>query len=164
MIGLHNLQVSRGAKKRKRNRVGRGNSSGHGTYSTRGLKGQKARSGGRKGLKLFGMKMIRQRIPKYKGMKSLRKPTQIVNLDTLQKYFNDSDIVDPKILFQKQLISSNKFAVKVLGKGKLEKRLKVSAHQFSNSANEAIKKAGGEAVVLEFKRKGHVSSKFQVPS
>ncbi|MFH1187531.1 MAG: 50S ribosomal protein L15 [bacterium] len=153
-LGLHNLQSSKGAKKNKRNRVGRGNSSGHGTYSTRGLKGQKARSGGKKGLKIFGMKMVRQRIPKYKGMKSFQQPVQTVNLSVLQKYFKDEDIVEPKILFKKQLISSNKFAVKVLGKGKLEKKLKINAHKFSAGAKEAIEKAGGEAVVLEFKRKG----------
>lgn len=153
-LGLHNLQVNKGAKKNKRNRVGRGNSSGHGTYSTRGLKGQKARSGGKKGLKVFGMKMVRQRIPKYKGMKSFQQPVQAVNLSVLQKYFKDGDVIEPKILFKKQLIDSSRFAVKVLGKGSLTKKFKVNVHQFSAGAKEAIAKAGGEVVVLKFERKG----------
>jgi large subunit ribosomal protein L15 len=157
-LGLHNLKVSKGAKKRKKNRVGRGDSSGHGTYSTRGLKGQRSRSGGKKSLKRFGMKAIRQSIPKYKGMKSLRLPKQIINLTVLQKYFNDGDVVDPKILFKNQLIDSNKLAVKVLGKGELKKKLTVQAHEFSVSAKDAIVKAGGEVVVLEFVRKGDKKS------
>ncbi|MFH1564405.1 MAG: 50S ribosomal protein L15 [bacterium] len=163
-LGLHTLKTSQGAKKRKRNRVGRGNSSGHGTYSTRGLKGQKSRSGGKKGLKVFGMKMVRQRIPKYKGMKSFYQPVQAVNLSVLHKYFKDGDIVEPKILFKKQLIDSSRFAVKILGKGKLEKKLKVNVHQFSASAKEAITKAGGEVIVLKFERKGNAKQRRGIAS
>lgn len=153
-LGLHNLEVNKGAKKRKKSRVGRGNASGHGTYSTRGIKGQRSRSGGKKSLKRFGMKTIRQSTPKYKGMKSLRLPKQIINLNILNKNFNDGDVVDPEILFKKQLVNSNKLAVKILGKGNLKKKLKVQAHQFSTSAKEAIIKIGGEITVLDFKRKG----------
>jgi large subunit ribosomal protein L15 len=163
-LGLHNLKINKGAKKRKRNRVGRGNSSGHGNYSTRGLKGQRARSGGKGGLKRKGMKMILQRIPKYKGMKSPQQPKQIVNLNILEKYFNDGDVVEPKILFKKQFIGSMKRAVKILSNGELKKKLEIQAHQFSAKAKEAIEKAGGRVVILEFRRKGDVNKlKIQNP-
>ncbi|PIY78798.1 MAG: 50S ribosomal protein L15, partial [Parcubacteria group bacterium CG_4_10_14_0_8_um_filter_35_7] len=85
-LSLHNLKSR---KRKKRKRVGRGNASGHGTYSGRGLKGQKSRSGGKKGLKLKGFKVIIQNIPKTRGFKSIHPKMEIVNTGDLEKKFKE---------------------------------------------------------------------------
>ena len=79
MLTLHNLKRFAKSKKAKE-RIGRGNASGHGTYATRGLKGQKSRTGGRKGLIKKGLKTTLQRLPKNKGFKSLKLKEEIINL------------------------------------------------------------------------------------
>jgi large subunit ribosomal protein L15 len=143
MITLSNLKNFPKSKKRPK-RVGRGNSSGHGTYSGRGQKGQRARSGGKKGLKLKGIKPIIKRLPKLGGFKSIQPKMAIVNLENLEKNFSDGDLITPEKLLEKNLIKSLKTGVKILGRGKLSKKLIVQAHAFSKSAENAIKKAGGE--------------------
>lgn len=148
-LGLHNLQINFGAKKRKRNRVGRGNSSGHGTYSTRGIKGQKARSGSRFGLKKLGMKMMIQRLPKFKGMKSLHLEKQIVNLAVLSKFFKEGEVVNKKTLFAKKLISSMRLPFKILGKGEITKKLQIETYEVSTTARAAIEKAGGKISLIK---------------
>ncbi len=146
-ITLDNLKISRGSK-RKAKRVGRGNASGHGTYSTRGLKGQRSRSGGRKGLKRFGLNSMVRNKPKIGGFKSLYVKPEVVNLDQLEARFNAGEIVNVKRLIEKNLISSPKNGVKVLGKGKLTKKLTVAANSFSETAKDAIIKAGGKIQLL----------------
>ena len=147
-ITLSNLQKSRGTTK-KRKRVGRGNASGHGTYSTRGLKGQRSRSGGKSGLKKRGLKMMLQRIPKKKGFTS-RKPSYVaINIGMLDTLFNDGDVVTTQSLMKRGVISKKeKRYIKVLGTGKLSKKLTVKAHDFSQSATDAIMKAGGKAILI----------------
>lgn len=147
-LTLSNLKPARGSQK-KRKRVGRGNASGHGTYSTRGVKGQKARSGGRAGLKKLGLKMTLRRIPKKKGFKSLYPSFTPINLQDLEKHFVSGETVTMVKFLQKGLISRlEKNVVKILGTGQLTKKLIVQAHAFSASASQAIIKAGGDAVLI----------------
>lgn len=142
-LTLHNLKIPQGAKK-KRKRVGRGNASGHGTYSGRGQKGQKARSGGKKGLKRLGLRQFLRSKPKIGGFRSFKPKRAIVNIGQLEKKFKDGEIVDSQQLINKNLIKDDKNGVKILGEGKLNKKLTVIANAFSESAKKAIIKAGGE--------------------
>jgi large subunit ribosomal protein L15 len=116
-LSLHTIKPRKGAIK-KRKRVGRGNASGHGTYSGRGQKGQKSRSGV-SNLKRLGMKQVLLRTPKKRGFKSLRPKDQVVNLILINKFFKDKDKINPKSLFAKGLIDNLKTGVKILGKGRL---------------------------------------------
>ena len=118
-LGLHNLKVSAGSTKKKK-RVGRGNSSGHGTYSTRGLKGQRSRSGGKGGLKRLGLKQIILQTPKKKGFTSNRPKNQTVNLSELNDKFKDGALISPQSLLKAGLIKDAKVAVKILGNGELK--------------------------------------------
>jgi large subunit ribosomal protein L15 len=117
-IFIHNLKPARGATK-KRKRVGRGNASGHGTYSGRGLKGQKARSGV-SGLKRKGMRQMLLRTPKKRGFKSPRDKAQIVKVSEINKHFREGEIVTPKLLSQRGLIRGPRKKVKILGPGELK--------------------------------------------
>lgn len=147
MLTLHNLKRFANSKKAKK-RIGRGNASGHGTYATRGSKGQRSRTGGRKGLIKKGLKATLQRIPKMKGFKSLKRNEEIINLKDLDKFFNTGAFCQPKDYLAKGLIKSVR-NIKILGEGKLTKKLKVAAHRFSKTAKAAIIKAGGEVVIIK---------------
>jgi len=140
-LTLSNLKPAKGAIK-KRKDIGRGGK--RGTYSGRGLKGQKARSGGTAGLKALGMRQVIRRIPKLRGFKSHKPKMAIVNLADLEKTFENGAKVNPQELFKAGLIRGSAFGVKILGEGKLSKKLNVSAKAFSASAKEAIEKAGGQ--------------------
>jgi len=144
-LTLGNLHPSKGSKRSKK-RVGRGNSSGHGTYSTRGMKGQRARSGSRKGLKLKGLKSRLQKIPKLGGFLSPYGKMSIVNLKDLEKAFSDNAEVTPKKLVELGLVMKTSRGVKVLGSGKLAKKLNIKGCLVSASAKEAITKAGGKVL------------------
>lgn len=142
VLAVHTLKPAPGAR-HKRKRVGRGNASGHGTYSTRGLKGQKSRSGV-SGLKRLGMKQVLLRTPKTRGFKSLKPKDQVINLDLLNIHFKDKDEINPKSLFAKKLIIAGKARIKILGNGELKvKGLKFSGVKVSKSAGEQIVKMGG---------------------
>ena len=145
-ISLANLK-NKASKKRKRK--GRGNASGHGTYAGRGLKGQRSRTGGRKGLKQLGLKQTLRRIPKKKGFKSIHPAPSVVNLDMLNRHFSDGEMVNFKKLIGKGLVKYSPAGYKVLGQGKLTKKLTVRAEAFSKSAKAAILKAGGQAEALK---------------
>jgi len=134
---------------RKRKRIGRGDSSGHGTYSGRGQKGQKARSGGKGGLKRKGLKQFLQQIPKKRGFKTLYPKLQIVQLKDLDKRFKDNEFITPNKLVKVGLTKSISLGVKILGTGKLSKRLIVKADKFSKPAENAIKKAGGKIELIK---------------
>src|SRR3990167_7425188 len=86
MAELHNLTPFRGSRK-KAKRIGRGLGSGHGAYSTRGMKGQRSRSGGSKGLKARGMKQLILRIPKLSGFRSRHEKGARINVDRLEELF-----------------------------------------------------------------------------
>src|SRR3989338_1388867 len=149
-LTLDNLKINFGAKK-KRKRVGRGNASGHGTYSGRGLKGQRARSGGKKGLKLRGLKQLLKNKPKIGGFKSQKGKFVIINLDQLEKNFSANEIVNPAKIIAKGLTLEIKNGIKILGQGKLTKKLNVLANAFSESAKKAIMEVGGQAQLVSNK-------------
>ncbi|HOZ56079.1 MAG TPA: 50S ribosomal protein L15 [bacterium] len=137
----HQLKPANGAVKKKK-RVGRGNSSGHGTYSTRGLKGQKSRSGV-SGLKRLGMRQVLLRTPKQRGFKSAYIKSQIVNLSLLNGYFKDNDSITPETLLSKKLVKTTKNNIKILADGQLKlKNLRFKGVKFSASAWDKIKDSG----------------------
>lgn len=140
---LHNLVKSRAKKKIKR--IGRGDSSGHGTYAGRGLKGQRSRSGGRQGLFRRGLTATLKGIPKKRGFKSLSPKMAVVNLNELNNSFKEGEKVTFDILLRRKIVRYSSAGLKILGEGKLTKKLQVSADAFSKTAKEAIVKAGGEA-------------------
>jgi large subunit ribosomal protein L15 len=144
---LEELKPSKGAKK-KAKRVGRGVGSGHGKTSTKGHKGQKARSGGVKGPGFEGGQMpLQRRIPKRGFTNIFRKEYAIVNLDDLARA-GGADPVTPELLVEKGLIRNIKDGVKVLGMGDFSGKITVRAHKFSKSAIEKIQAAGGKAEVI----------------
>ncbi len=147
-LGLHNLKPAAGSRKKSK-RVGRGNASGHGTYSGRGMKGQRSRSGGKKGLKVRGFKKNFQQIPKKRGFKSYRPKMAVVNLLDLESKFDNGDAVDSKKLVAVNLIKDAKNGVKILGDGKITKKLTVQANAFSESARRGIMEAGGTVELIE---------------
>ncbi|MFB1051393.1 50S ribosomal protein L15 [Paraliobacillus sp. JSM ZJ581] len=143
---LHELEPSQARK--KRNRVGRGMSSGNGKTSGRGHKGQNSRSGGgvRPGFE-GGQMPLFQRLPKRGFTNIHRKEFAIVNLDTLNKFEEGTEIT-PELLLETGLVSKLKAGIKVLGNGNIEKKFTVKAHKFSASAKEAIEAAGGKIEVI----------------
>lgn len=145
-ITLQNLKPKKGSTKRKK-RVGRGNASGHGTYSGRGIKGQRARSGGKKGLKRKGLRTFLRNVPKKGGFTSLKPKMSVVNIKDLEKKFKAGSTVTYKELIKSNLIKTAKNGVKILGQGKLTKKLEIVADSFSKSAKDAIIKAGGKAEI-----------------
>ncbi|MBU1007465.1 50S ribosomal protein L15 [Candidatus Dependentiae bacterium] len=146
MLQLHELE----SLKKKRKRVGRGGSRG-GT-SGRGHKGQRSRSGGRSGLKPFfegGQMPLSRRLPCRGFTNVFKKEYCLVGLKDLEERFDTDMIVDRQALREKGLIKSNKEPlVKILSNGIITKKLTVHADAFSKSAIEAIKKAGGQALIL----------------
>jgi large subunit ribosomal protein L15 len=144
---LDELKPAKGATK-KAKRVGRGVGSGHGKTSTKGHKGQKARSGGVKPAGFEGGQMpLQRRIPKRGFTNIFRKEYAVVNLSDLEKMAG-SDPITPEALKQKGLIKDMKAGVKVLGMGELKTKLTVRAHKFSKSALDKIQAAGGKAEVI----------------
>ncbi|MDR1942620.1 MAG: 50S ribosomal protein L15 [Endomicrobium sp.] len=148
-MGLNNLNPAKGSKHRKKI-VGRGVGSGHGRTSTRGSKGQKARSGdGSKKIGFEGGQMpIFRRIPK-RGFNNnpFRKEYEIVNVESLNKF--DSGLeVTPQVLKEAGLIGKANL-VKILGVGDLKKALTVKVAAFSKSAVEKINAAGGKTEIVK---------------
>ncbi len=137
-------------KKKSRTRVGRGNGS-KGTYSGRGLKGQKSRSGG--GVPLFfegGQLPLVKRLPFLRGFKNrFKKDFSIVNLDDIENKFNEGDEVSAESLFSLNLIKKKNSNVKILGNGNLKKSLKIKVHSVTKSAEEKIKKSGSTIELLD---------------
>ena len=144
---LHELKPTEGSRK-TRNRVGRGIGSGNGKTSGKGHKGQNARSGGgvRPGFE-GGQTPLFQRLPKRGFTNINRKDFAIVNIDSLN-HFEDGTEVTPELLIETGVVSKLKAGIKVLGNGKIEKKLTVKAHKFSAAATEAIESAGGKAEVI----------------
>ena len=130
--------------KRKRKVVGRGNGSGHGTYSGRGLKGQKARSGGgvRVGFEGGQLPLIK-RLPRKRGFKNIfRTEYNIVNVGQLAVFAPGSEVT-PEELLRAGLICSVDHPTKILGTGDIKHPLVVSVDGFSSSAEKKIVAAGG---------------------
>ena len=149
-MSLHNLKPAAGSVKSSK-RIARGEGSGHGGTSTRGHKGAKSRSGYSRKIGFEGGQMpLQRRVPKF-GFKNInRKDYQGINLDTLQKLVDDKKIkseLDFNTIVELRLARKNEL-VKILGRGELKAKIKVSAHKFTATAKAAIEAAGGEAVTL----------------
>lgn len=142
---LNELKPAAGSRS-KRLRKGRGLSSGHGFTSGRGTKGQKAHGKTRLGFEGGQMPLYRQ-IPKRGFTNINRKEYAIVNLTSLNK-FDDGTEVTPQLLIESGLVKNLKSGIKILGSGKLEKKLTVKANKFSASAVSAIEAAGGKTEVM----------------
>lgn len=144
---LHQIRAPKGTTK-KRKILGRGSGSGHGKTSGRGHKGQNARSGGgtRPGFEGGQMPLVR-RIPKRGFTSKVKKTFQIVNLQNLSK-FKENTIVTPEVLKEKGLIDNVNGLVKILGTGELKSPLTIKAHGFSKSAEEKVKSSGGKIELI----------------
>ena len=150
-MNLSNLQPAEGSTHNQNKRVGRGEGSGKGGTSARGHKGAKSRSGYSKKIGFEGGQMpLQRRVPKF-GFKNINRiEHQGVNLDTLQALVDNgivTDTVDFSVLVENRLATKNEL-VKILGRGELKAKLKVSAHKFTATAKAAIEAAGGEVVSL----------------
>lgn len=147
-MSLSNLKP--GIPKKSSKRVGRGNGSGHGTYSCRGMKGQSARSGGRRrpGFE-GGQTPYLQRMPKMKGFKNPKRVEyQVVNVGQLN-IFDDGATVSLDDLKAKNLVSRKNTPVKLLaGKGKLDKKVTITVHKASAQAMEMVKSKKGEVKIV----------------
>jgi large subunit ribosomal protein L15 len=145
---LHDLKPLKGSRK-KRKRIGRGNSSGHGGTSTRGHKGQNARSGGgtRPGFE-GGQMPLHRRIPKRGFTNIFRKEFTILNLSQLDS-LTGVDEVDPELLQSRGLIKRLRAGLKILANGDIQRPIKVKAHKFSKKAAEKIRAAGGEIEIIQ---------------
>jgi len=148
-MDLSNLKPAPGSVKREK-RIGRGEGSGHGGTSTRGHKGAKSRSGYSRKIGFEGGQMpLQRRVPKS-GFKNLnRVDYKAINLSTLEALATklDTDRIDFETLLTAGLVNKNAL-VKILGKGKLTRKLEVHAHAFSKSAQASIEAIQGTAVKL----------------
>ncbi|MEX2026078.1 MAG: 50S ribosomal protein L15, partial [Pirellulaceae bacterium] len=133
----------------KRKRVGRGPGSGQGKTAGRGHKGAGSRAGYSRAAVFQGgaMPLVR-RVPKRGFHNKFALRVAALNVASLEKHYQTGEEVTPESLQQRSLIPSRYDVLKVLGEGELTKRLKVSAHRFSQTAREKIERAGGEVVVL----------------
>ena len=150
-MDLSNLKPAEGSINKNSKRVGRGQGSGKGGTATRGHKGAKSRSGYSKKLGFEGGQMpLQRRIPKF-GFKNInRVEYQGVNLDTIQSLIDNKKIktnLDFDSMIKLRLVRKNEL-VKILGRGELKAKIKISAHKFTASAKSAIEAAGGEAISI----------------
>lgn len=145
---LHELQPVAGSTKAKK-RVGRGTGSGMGKTSTKGHKGQKARSGSKKNGFEGGQMPLTRRLPKRGFTNIYAKEYTIINISDLDRLENDT-VVTAAVLKETGIISKiEKDGLKVLGRGELNKKLTVKAAKFSETAKEAIEAKGGSVEVID---------------
>ncbi|TXK78089.1 50S ribosomal protein L15 [Paenibacillus sp. N3.4] len=144
---LHELSSAIGSRK-ARKRVGRGTSSGMGKTSTRGHKGQNARSGGgvRPGFE-GGQNPLYRRLPKRGFTNRFRTEYAIVNLEDLNNFAADTEVT-PQVLMESGIVKAPKDGIKILGNGEITVKLTVKANKFSQSAIEKIQAAGGQTEVI----------------
>ena len=145
---LHELEKNIGATHAKK-RVGRGSGSGLGKTSGRGQKGQKARSGGSINPVFEGGQLpLYRRLPK-RGFTNDKFRTRyaVINLNELNR-FEEGTVVTPALLKETRIIKKQLAGIKVLGTGKLEKKLTIQANKFSASALEKIQESGSKAEVI----------------
>lgn len=145
---LEDIKWARGVRK-GRKRVGFGRATGHGKTSTRGGKGQTARTGTGKPRVGFegGQMPLSRRIPKRGFTNVFERVYAPVNVEELD-IFEDGTRVTVDLLKEKRLVKKSAKLVKLLGEGELKKKLSVSVHKFSKTAEEKIKKAGGSIEVI----------------
>lgn len=140
-------------KKKKRRRIGRGPGSGHGKTAGRGHKGQRSRSGWSAHPVFQGgaMPLVR-RVPKRGFNNKFALSVVAVNVGDLERVFAAGEEVNPETLRQRSLAKKRYDVLKILGNGELSKKLNVTAHRFSQSAQEKIEQAGGTITILGGKK------------
>ena len=137
--------------RKNRKRVGRGDGSGNGSYSGRGMKGQKSRSGGgvRPGFEGGQLPMIK-RLPSLRGFTNVfKKQFNAVNLDRIIEKFPEGGDIETKDLVGARVIRDNGHPTKILGRGEVAVALSITANKFTKSAKEKIEAAGGSVKVLD---------------
>ena len=144
----NNLKPPVGARK-KRKRIGRGDGSGHGTYSGRGLKGQKSRAGGGVRIGFEGGQLpLIKRLPGVRGFTNIFKTEySIVNIKKLVAFDANTEVT-PEVLLDAGIIKTLKHPVKILGDGEIDRPLTVKAHKFTTVAGNKIEAAGGKVEVI----------------
>ena len=150
-MNLSNLKPAKGSVQSPGKRVGRGQGSGKGGTATRGHKGAKSRSGYSRKIGFEGGQMpLQRRVPKFGFNNINRKDYQGINLDTIQNLVDSKKIkstLDFNSIIELRLARKNEL-VKILGRGKLKAKVKVSAHKFTATAKAGIEAAGGEVITL----------------
>ena len=150
-MDLSNLKPAEGSVNNNSKRIGRGQGSGKGGTATRGHKGAKSRSGYSRKIGFEGGQMpLQRRVPKFGFTNINRKDYQGINLDTLQQLVDEKKIkseLDFDTIVELRLGRKHEL-IKILGRGELKAKLKVSAHKFTATAKAAIEAAGGEAETL----------------
>jgi len=150
-MDLSNLKPAEGSVNKNSKRIGRGQGSGKGGTATRGHKGAKSRSGYSRKIGFEGGQMpLQRRVPKFGFTNINRKEYQGINLDVIQELVDNKkvkDELDFNSIVELRLARKNEL-VKILGRGELKAKIKVTAHKFTASAKSAIEAAGGEAVTL----------------
>ncbi|MFA6485954.1 MAG: 50S ribosomal protein L15 [Candidatus Magasanikbacteria bacterium] len=138
----HTIKSATGARRSRKMR-GRGNASGHGNYSGHGGKGQTARSGGSRGLRVKAFRRLMQSTPKLGGFHSHFVRATEVTLKSLEKCFKAGEIVNLESLKKAGLIKLVDRSAKILNTGEITKALQVEGIKFTKIAKEKIEKAGG---------------------
>jgi len=150
-MDLSNLKPADGSVNNNSKRIGRCQGSGKGGTATRGHKGAKSRSGYSRKIGFEGGQMpLQRRVPKFGFTNINRKEYQGINLDVIQELVDNKkvkDELDFNSIVELRLARKNEL-VKILGRGELKAKIKVTAHKFTASAKSAIEAAGGEAVTL----------------
>lgn len=150
-MNLSNLKPAKGSVQSPGKRVGRGQGSGKGGTATRGHKGAKSRSGYSRKIGFEGGQMpLQRRVPKFGFTNINRKDYQGINLDTIQTLVDSKKIkstLDFNAIVELRLARKNEL-VKILGRGELKAKVKVSAHKFTATAKAGIEAAGGEVITL----------------
>ena len=147
MDRLSNLKYAVGSRKNKK-RIGRGEGSGRGGTSTKGMNGQLSRSGAsRKAWFEGGQMPLQRRVPKFGFTNIFRVPYQVVNVNALQRIVDEKkindDVLNAEVLKKLGLVSSSTKPIKILGKGELKAKVNLEVNAFSKSAKEKIEAAGG---------------------
>ncbi len=146
---MSNFKPAKGSVK-NRTRKGRGNASGKGGECGRGHKGQKSRSGysAKPGFE-GGQMPLYKRVPKKRGFYNRFKTLySVVNLSTIETVFSENDEITPDLLYEKANLKKNT-KVKLLGTGKLNKKVSITVHAASKSAVEALKESGSTVVIID---------------
>lgn len=155
--GLNTLKFTKGSRKRVK-RIARGQGSGHGGTSTRGHKGEGARSGThyRPWFEGGQMPLIR-RIPKFGFHSPFRVEYQVVNVSTIETLVQEKRITDgkvtPEVLYSIGAIAKKSQPVKILGEGELKAKVEITANAFSKTAVQKIEGVGGKAITISSEKK-----------
>jgi large subunit ribosomal protein L15 len=144
-MNLSSLKPPDGSRK-KRKRIGRGDGSGHGGTSTKGHKGQNARSGGKVRPGFEGGQMpLSRRLPKRGFRNPFRKDIVTINIDQLRR-FPEGSVIDRDALLEAGLVKKTRDGIKVLGRGNIEYPISVKVDMISRGAKDKIEAAGGSVV------------------